>query len=169
MSDAEHVCHGAAVFCRAFGACLIYFAYATLPGYIDFLDSTIIVFPYAPWQHLPMPPMTREALEKIRLALMVCGGGLATGVLPRACLGAAFAIVAYTTQLDRTFYNNHYVLLQLLCLLLIGAIVGGGVGYLYMGRCLTDSLLPESWCMGAGGGSGDGSGNDGWLVDYEGS
>ena len=58
---------------------------------------------------------------------------------------------------------------KLLCLLLIGAIVGGGVGYLYMGRCVTDSLLPESWCMGGGGGSGDGSGNDGWLVDYEGS
>ena len=36
-------------------------------------------------------------------------------------------------------------------------------------RCVTDSLLPESWCMGGGGGSGDGSGNDGWLVDYEGS
>ena len=118
-SHCEHACLGAAVFCRAFGLCITYFALVTLPGHFNLLQSTVVAFPYAPWHHLHLPPSSPVALGWLRRVLIASGAGILLGVYPRACLCVSFAVVTYTTQLDRTFYNNHYVLLQLLCLMLL--------------------------------------------------
>ena len=39
-------------------------------------------------------------------------------MLPRLCLACSFGLLVYFVQLDRTFYNNHYVLMAEVCALL---------------------------------------------------
>ena len=110
---------GAALFCRAFGVCIAGFGYATLPTYLAILDSTVLAFPYAPYHHLHLPPASPRLLKSVRNVLVACGMWLAVGVIPRFCLVVSFGLITYIAQLDRTFYNNHYYLLQLLCLSLL--------------------------------------------------
>lgn len=112
---------GAALFCRAFGLCLVYFAHYTLPDYIALVENTVLVFTYPPWHHLPLiTPLSQNSLEMLRLAMICSGIGLALGLMPRACLMVAGCGVSYILSLDRTIYNNHYVLLIILCGLMIG-------------------------------------------------
>ena len=40
-ADAEVACLGAALFCRAYGACLAGFAYGTLAAYVQLIDETV--------------------------------------------------------------------------------------------------------------------------------
>jgi vitamin K-dependent gamma-carboxylase len=111
---------GAAIFCRAFGACVVYFAYYTLPGYFQLIENTVLAFTYVPWHHLPLAPISLPLLEALRLAMVCSGLMLTVGILPRACLALAGGGTSYVLSLDRTIFNNHYVLLILLCGLLIG-------------------------------------------------
>ena len=113
---------GVALFVRAFGLCLAHFAHYTAPGYIDRLDHTVLAFAYPPWHHLGqvLSPMSAREMDWVRVALLACGCAIALGVAPRLCLGAASGCVTYFLSLDRTVYNNHYVLLIILCLALLG-------------------------------------------------
>ena len=72
----------------------------------------------APFQHLPLYPLSYTWLHKLRGALAVLGGLTAAGLLPRLCLACSFGLLVYFVQLDRTFYNNHYVLMAEVCALL---------------------------------------------------
>ena len=117
--DPQSGAHAVALFCRAFGACLAGFAYATLPVYFDILNSTVFAFSYAPYHHLDLPPASPSVFAGMRHLLIACGAGLCFGLVPRACLTVSFMLLTYLSQLDRTIYNNHYVLLQVLCLVLL--------------------------------------------------
>ena len=110
---------GTAIFCRALGAGLIYFAINTTPVYTDLVENTVLLFAYPPWHHLPLPAPSSELLEALRWTLLACGCGIAIGVIPRVCLLISGACVAYQLSLDRTIYNNHYVLIIMLCWLLL--------------------------------------------------
>ena len=111
---------GTAMFCRLFGLCLAYLAWFTLPVYIVQMEHTVLVFAFSPWHHMPLHPLGRPRLEALRWLLLSVAAGLFCGVMPRACLLLAFASVAYFLSLDRTIYNNHYVLILELCVLLLG-------------------------------------------------
>ena len=119
MPDTDVDGLGAAIFCRSFGACLVYFAYYTVPEYFTLVENTILVFSYPPWHHLPLSPLSLPSLEVLRLAMICSGIGLAWGMLPRICLVISGGGISYILSLDRTIYNNHYVLLILLCGLLL--------------------------------------------------
>ena len=108
-----------ALFCRGFGLILAAFAHFTLPGYLHAIENTVLVFPFEPWHHLPLGPLEPAAMERARLALLGSGCLLALGLLPRLALAVSMPLVMYFTQLDRVFYNNHYVLLAELCALLL--------------------------------------------------
>ena len=110
---------GAAVFCRAYGLCLVYFAHLTVPDQIiGLLDHTVVLFPFSPWHHFALPVVSSVTMEWLRFALLACGIGVFVGIWPRLCSLGAAGLVAYLTQLDRTLYNNHYVLMIELCCLM---------------------------------------------------
>ena len=64
---------GALLFIRSFGVCVACFAHDTLPAHLELLNRTALVFPYAPWHHLPLAPMSAPMHERLRNALLVCG------------------------------------------------------------------------------------------------
>ena len=117
---------GAAAFCRGFGLCIAYFASVSLPSHFNTLQHTVMTFPYPPMHHLGLPVASPQVLEAMRLSLVACGCSLFLGCRARLCLVTSFCNIAYATSIDRTWYNNHYVLLLELCLLLA----------LLDGRCL---------------------------------
>ena len=83
------------------------------------LETTAMCFHYFPFHHLPLAGCSDD-LRTVQLLLLACSIGCALGVaapVVRACLAAAAAVVLYVMQLDRTVYNNHYVLLVELCAL----------------------------------------------------
>ena len=98
-------------FARIFGVLLTAFALSTLPPYLMLLESTVLAFPFFPFDQLPLSPLEAPAMAKLRWLLMACGAGLATGVAARACCLTALPVAVYFMQLDRTLYNNHYVLM----------------------------------------------------------
>ena len=109
---------GAALFCRLYGCCIIYFAHYTVPDYLHFLEHTTLVFPYSPWHRLPLIPIQNH-LETLRQILLLSGGLLAVGVLPRIATLINLVLIGYFAQLDRTFYNNHYILMVQISFLLV--------------------------------------------------
>ena len=109
---------GVTAFCRGYGVCLAYFAQFTVPNHLfPLISNTMLLFPYTPWHHLPAG--SPAAMEWARICLLFCGIFLALGIIPRACLLTSAASLAYLTQLDRTFYNNHYILMIEICVLLL--------------------------------------------------
>ena len=122
-----------ALFVRGFGVCLVYFAYYTVPEYIELMQSTVLSFGYAPWVHAPFgAPVSAAELRMLRWALLSCGVGVALGLLPRVSLAGALLLLLYFVQLDATFYNNHYFFMAELLVLL---------------QAVDGSCLSWPWCQ----------------------
>ena len=102
--DMEQPIAGRAVslFCRGFGVIIVMFAASTVPPYLSILEKTVLVFPYYPWHHLPLPVLEPAQMEHLRKVLIACGAGVTCGLAPRCCLLAAGCIIAYFVQLDRS-------------------------------------------------------------------
>lgn len=105
-------------FARIYGLLLTAFALGTLPPYLMLLESTVLAFPFFPFDQLPLSPLEAPTMANLRWLLMACGAGIATGVAARACCLTALVLAVYFMQLDRTLYNNHYVLMAQLLVLL---------------------------------------------------
>jgi hypothetical protein len=112
--DGRHL----ALFVRGFGLVLVAYASTTVASYAAVLQRTAVSFPFSPWHHLPIPIVEPDVMERLRIMLMLCGGGVAAGCLPRLSLTLAAILTSYFLSLDRSFYNNHFVLIAELCALL---------------------------------------------------